>query len=208
MKNVSSFINALLLSSSLAMLGSQAPIDSTHELSTTENDCFKWFVDTAKKLPSTLQTLSQEDQQVWNNGIKYTENPDAVTQSRHHYVLAFIAQAQQAHIPLKYNEATIQAAVLKSVIAMHTKSVKVTDELSLRMSVYAQLSAEEQATWQRDNYLKYPDQALIVAKKWSELVADQCVKYGFINAADKEKKAAEVYNEKNNKLQKMHTTLK
>src|SRR5688572_11237754 len=126
MKNILLLSCALISSASYAMDASEQK-ESTSlstELTDVEQKSFDWFEKTAKQLPSTTQLLSQEDQEVIQKLTKYDDHPQEVTRSRHNYVRTFLAQAQEAHIPIEYNEDTIFSALLKVTKKLQTPSTQ------------------------------------------------------------------------------------
>jgi len=203
------FIYALILSNATIIIGSHAAKKADSDTSAP----LAWVQAKMKLFPKILESLPEEDRQVWNKGINYAQNPEAVTRSRRNYVTELVRQVQQSGSELEYDEETIQSAVLQSVIARHTKTVKVVDEQSARSFAFTQLSEDEQATWRRPNYQACPEKAHQVAQKWSVLAAATCTQYKFIKPEEAEQTAKKLYEEKLETFKTMYskpesTTLK
>lgn len=178
MKNIILLIFIMFNNAQVFAMDSQNQPVQNEELSVTEKNCYNWFVKTQKVVPQFYQKLPQEDRDVLNKGLKYLDNPEAVTRSRYNYAQAFLSELEKANIKPVYDKAILQSALLKMTKAMRNKSIeKPTDLLTTCMYVYSQLLTEqEQATYREDNYLKNPEAAHAVVQKWSHLVCDELIK--------------------------------
>jgi hypothetical protein len=169
-------------------------------LTVTEKKCYDWFVETQKKYQlSPFQKLSQEDREVFNKGILYTDNPQAVTQSRHHFAESFCKLAEEAKIPLMCDQATLKDLFLKMAITMQQKGINnPKNEVEVRMWLFSQLPAEERIKWTEEYYLKNSDETKKALLNFSKSVSDDLAKRGMIENTDiaKEQKAQEIYKEK------------
>lgn len=192
MKNISLFAAVLLTTNVCVAM-------DNNELTPTEQACYAWFTELQKTLPSAFQALSAEDRKTFETQVKFQDNPEAVTQSRHNFAEAFFANAQQAGKELPYDKDMLKNTFIKMTKMMHSQAIqKPINLLTARMYVFSSLlSAEEKITYSQENYCKNPEATKAVVFKWSALVCDELIKLNLLenSAKAKEEKEQELYKE-------------
>lgn len=190
MKHISLFIALLATHVCVAM--------ENDELTQTEKDCYNWFKELQKTVPSPFQALSPEDRKTFETQVKFQDDPEAVTQSRNNFAEAFFANAQKAGKELAYNKELLKATFIKMTKMMHGQTIKKpTDLLTARMYVFSLLSPEEKITYSQGNYCKDPEATKVVIRKWSNLVCDELIKLNLLENSVKarEEREKELFDE-------------
>ena len=189
MKTISLFAAALFTINACTAMESS-------ELTTQEKDCYNWFTELQKELPSAFQALSDEDRTTFEKQVKFQDNPESVTKSRHSFAEAFYTSAKQAGKDLPYDKEMLKATFIKITRMMHSQAMqKPTDLLTARMYVFSQLSPEEKITYSQENYSLNPEATKKVVSKWSGLVCDELIKLKQLEESAKAQKEKELYDE-------------
>lgn len=185
---------------------------STDQLTEKETECYQWFLEKRKQVPSYIQKLSNQDRYIFNYRLSYNEHPEAVEISRNNYVEAVYREAQELKVKLEeYDKETVKKVVLKvAKIPQKPNPEKPTDEPSARRYAFSTLlTQKEQYTYLENNYRKNPEIAKQVALKWSNLVVEELVELFIIEDTQesREARAKELYYEQLARFQNYHKTL-
>jgi len=168
----------LCITCSLTIQSSFAIVEIS--LSPEELQAKKWFEQTKTALDWSYKNLPQEDQDIFKQGLHYSDNPEALTQVMQHFVAGFYKRATDLNVPLPYDQSTTTSMLVKR------KS-----EVAARIFVFSQLlTPQERATIARDNYTKNKEAALVTMTKLSHLLAQEFARVDLIENTDEAKKQA------------------
>lgn len=190
----------------LASISSIRAMENQLKLTEHEDNCYKWFVDMQKRVPSTIHQLSDEDREVFSKQIKFQDNPGAVIRSRNNFAVAFYAKAKEANPEqdLPYSESFVKSTFVKMAQIMATGVQEPKTYTETCMWAWEKLSKEEQMTFSEDAYLRAPEETKKVMDKLTDKICDKLIEIKLLTAQEREAKKQELYKERLERFEKQY----
>lgn len=190
--------------SCLSLYGAQSnDISSTPSLTPQESACFTWIEQTKKLIEFKYTYVSQEAQDTFNQGILHRDNPQKVEAACANYATAFYQCALNYQcplgmsLPMPYGKDIIEKLIIKMTIIRQNKTVKPTDYVSARLFSFNQLTAEEQASFRKINYMENSQATYAAAEKLGKILAQHLAELKIIpDTVEAKEKAAQEHCQK------------
>jgi hypothetical protein len=170
--------------------------------------CYLWMKKQEKDLGIPYQELSSDDQKVFDQLVKYKDNPEAVKRSRYNWANIVCNKVKAAGRDLPYDNNTVGETLLKMSILMHSGKIKKPKtELTIRMAATKELTPEEMGGWTETVFKSSRTKSEETVLKWADIAANTIAKIKLIENTPEaiEQKKQQLFEEKIADMERAYT---